>query len=81
MIERTQDFAPARLTPIFLQGMLTEVLTPKLALFFLASLPPHALAFRHVSLGLFFEASRAVFVAPGPARYPPRGVNRPRIID
>ena len=60
--EGTPTIRPAGLDRIFLQGMVTNILNPKVALFFLAFLPqfidPHGSPFRQtVSLGLLFDLS------------------------
>jgi len=56
---------PASLRRIFAQGVITNVLNPKVALFFLAFLPqfidPHGSALRQiVSLGLIFDLSGTI---------------------
>lgn len=63
--EDAPSVAPAGLSRIFWQGVITNVLNPKVALFFLAFLPqfldPHASLFRQtVLLGLLFDASGTI---------------------
>jgi threonine/homoserine/homoserine lactone efflux protein len=67
LLSRQQTGGPAMVEPaglrrIFVQGMINNILNPKVALFFLAFLPqfidPHGSPFRQtVSLGLLFDAS------------------------
>lgn len=62
MVEGPVAVEPASLRTIFLQGVINNILNPKVALFFLAFLPqfidPHGSAFRQtVGLGLLFDVS------------------------
>ena len=70
LLSRPQPEGPIAIRPatarqIFLQGMINNILNPKVAMFFLAFLPqfidPHGSPFRQtVSLGLLFDASGTI---------------------